>query len=245
MRALQFIFQNFLYKATALVLAVALWASAQGFRADELRLNLDVVPQALPEGIVVIGQDPKRISVLLEGSRWALREAEEELKSYPISLAGAEPGEVRFEINASRLNLPRGARVVDNSRPEVRIRLDEIAEQSVRVDPQTSGQLPEGFRLDGVVADPGVVQLVGAKTILARLREVATEPIPLRDLRESTRKQVEIVIGTPHVWLPEGGDPSVTVLVRVLPNQPAPAPEGAPPAEPGETEAQEPSPELG
>ena len=63
------IFNNFGYKLAALLIAFVLWAAVQGFRSEELNLDLPIVLEDIPEGVVVVAQSVTKINVKLEGSR--------------------------------------------------------------------------------------------------------------------------------------------------------------------------------
>ena len=229
-KALQFLFDNFVYKAIATVLAIALWASTQGFREEEVSVNIDVALESTPPGVVVVSQSAKQINLRLVGSRWAVQRAEQDMEAYPISLLGAEPGELRIEVNPDRVRPPRGAKVVTWSPSDVLLKLDEVTEQPIRVRVETMGELPKGLRLEGIEVEPSIVDVRGARTVLARLREVGTSPIRLPDITASSERELDLVIGSPYAWLAKDEVQKVRVLVRVARVAPEPEAEAAPDA---------------
>jgi hypothetical protein len=220
-KLLRALFHNFLYKLVALVVAVVLWSATQGFRAVEASVDLDIEFENQPSNLVIVGQPTREVNFKIAGSRWAVRRAVQTLKKYPISLEGAEPGrDLPFKIDPERFSLPRGAKVLANSPSSVSVRLDEIVEKAVRVRVDPAGELPQGLKLEGIEVDPSVVTLLGARTVMNSLREVATEPVDLAEFPTTGSRQVPLVI-VRNVWPADQKNATVRVLVRVVPDRPA------------------------
>lgn len=219
MRLLHLLFRNFLYKVVALVVAIVLWAATQGFRSVDASVDLAVTFEDQPDELVVISQSAREVNLRLVGSRWAVRRAAQQMELYPVSLQGAAPGEIRFQIEPSRFPLPRGAEVSAWSPSNISVKLDEVIEKSVRVSADVGGDLAEGFQLEGVEVDPPVVALRGASSILSRLREVSTDRIDLADVRETRSFEVPLVMGRTNIWRAQDDESPIRVLVRVVPEE--------------------------
>ena len=127
------IFNNILYKGVALLLAVALWSIAQGFRDIERSIDIPVSLEGTPEDVVVVAQSSSEINLLVSGSRAAVRRAERQLVRYPISLDGIRPGEARFAVVLDRLDVPRGARISARSPSSVALSLGNSPRGPLRV----------------------------------------------------------------------------------------------------------------
>ena len=210
-----FLFNNLSLKLASLLVAYVLWAAAQGFQSVELSLDLPITFTETPESVVVVAQSVTEVNLSLRGSRAALRSVEEELKAFAISLVGLEPGTREFVIDAQSLPLPRGAEVVARSPSRVEIRLDSVIRKHVRVRADLVGEVPEGYRLEGVDVVPRQIMLEGARGILRRMREVPTRSIDLSELKETTQQQVPLVLDSGRVWrADERGEP-VQVEVRI------------------------------
>ena len=216
MRLVGLVFDNFLYKLVALVVAIVLWSATQGFRAVDASVDLEVEFQDQPSDLVIVGQPAREVNFKISGSRWAVHRAKT-LRKYSISLAGAKAGdEVPFKINPDRLDLPRGAKILAFSPSTIEVKLDAIVEKAVRVRADVTGELPPGLKLEGVEVEPSVVNLLGARTVLNSLREVTTEPLDLSEFRSTAPRQVPLVIGRNNVWPADQKNATVRVLVRVV-----------------------------
>ena len=138
-----------------------------------------------------------------------------------LDSAAVGPGRVRLGARLDAvaeplvLPLPRGAEVVARSPSRVEIRLDSVIRKHVRVRADLVGEVPEGYRLEGVDVVPRQIMLEGARGILRRMREVPTRSIDLSELKETTQQQVPLVLDSGRVWrADERGEP-VEVEVRI------------------------------
>jgi len=229
-KLIRLIVRNFMYKVVALVIAIVLWAATQGFRSVDESVDVALVFENQPKDLVVIGQSAREVNFKVVGSRWAVRRAEQELETYPVSLEGTAPGEIRFQVDPSRFSLPRGAEISAWSPSNVSIKLDGIIEKSVRVRADVSGELPVGFRLQGVEVEPSIVPLRGASSVLSRLREVPTQRVEIGDLRKTTSFDVPVMLTGSLVWPVSEPEAKIRVLVRVAP---VPKPDASPEEDPG------------
>ena len=64
---------NFLYKLAALLMAVVLWATAQGFQSEEQSIDLPIALVDVPEDLVVVDQSSEELNLRIAGSRAAVR----------------------------------------------------------------------------------------------------------------------------------------------------------------------------
>ena len=217
------IFDNLLYKVLAVMVAGVLWATAQGFRDDEMGLDLPIALEDVSDELVVVDQSAYEINVRIAGSRAALRQAERNLVRYAISLAGVKPGEARYSITTERIarSLPRGARISARSPSSVVVHVEPVVEKRVRVRADVAGELPEGLKLVEVRVDPTEVQLAGAKTEMRRLDHVVTERVDISELRETTTLETSLILGYSHVWRMEEDAQPVEVQIEIESEEPA------------------------
>lgn len=213
------IFDNLVYKVAALLVASVLWATAQGFRSVEQGLDLPIVLEHIPPELVSVEQSTHEVNLRIVGSRAALRQAEKHLLHYPLSLADIKPGESRFSVTTDRLSLPRGARISARSPSTIVIRAERVQAKRVKVLPDLSGELPEGFHIQEVRVEPSQVTLEGARSSIRRVREVMTDRIELGRMRETTTLETSLVLGYPHVWRQEEDRGPIRVHIDVVADQ--------------------------
>ena len=214
------IFNNFFYKVIALLIAVVLWSTAQGFRSVEQGLDLPIAIENVPPDLVVISRSVDEINVRIKGSLAAVRSAKKQLVHYPISLQGAKPGQRTYPVTDDRLSLPRGARILARSPSTVVLEIESVTTKRVPVRVDVVGEPPEGYRIASVSVEPAKVRLEGARKIVRQLREVVTDRVDVSRLRETTVQEVPLLLGVPYVWRAgeERGKPvRVEVHVERLP----------------------------
>jgi hypothetical protein len=216
------IFSNFGYKLAAVVIAFVLWAAVQGFRSEDLTLDLPIVLEDIPEGVVVVGQSVASINVKLAGSRAALRRLEEAPPRYPVSLAGHVAGEpAPFAIDREQLKEklspppPRGAEIEAHSPSMLIVELDSVIQKRVRVQADLVGEPPEGYSLASVSVVPSRLLLEGARGSLRATNEVVTDRIDLSALRESTEREVLPILDRPHIWRAESATEPIRVKIQI------------------------------
>lgn len=201
----------------ALVIAVFLWAVAQGSTDIRYSFDIPVEIHGVDESLVVTDQSASEVNVGVQGSRAALRNLDDKRMKYEIDVSNVKPGVAEFEVDLAGIELPRRARFVSHSPSRIQIRLERKGRKEVSVKPDIQGSPAEGFALTEVRVVPDRVWLAGARSHVMRVAEVQTEPIDVSDLRDSKEVQARLVLGSGTVW-PESKDP-VKVQIVVEPVQ--------------------------
>lgn len=218
---------NLGYKILALVIAVLLWVIAQGSSSIERGFDIPVEFSGIPDGLVLTEDSADVLNVRVLGSRAALRNLEPERMRYTVDVSGAKPGISEFEVDVSKLDIPRGARLVSRSPSRIEVTFERKASKVVRVRPDLDGEVPAGFVLSGVDVEPPRVRVTGPRPEVLRLGEVPTETIDVAGLTQDTVREVRLALGGGHIQL----DPQTTVKLHihvapvvVEPPAPPPAP---------------------
>ncbi|CAG0953713.1 hypothetical protein MYXO_00353 [Myxococcaceae bacterium] len=202
-------------KLLALVIAVFLWWVAQGTSSVERSYDLPIVARGSPEDLVLTEQSSEVMNVRIMGTRAMLRTFRPEALEYTIDVSGAKPGVSDYEIDASHLDLPRGARIVSRSPARIALTFEKRSSKQVPVRPDVEGTPAPGFEVDRVEVDPPRVRISGARSEVLRLGAVVTETIDVSGLAESTERDVRVSSGGGHVWVDSPG--LVKVRIRVVP----------------------------
>ena len=209
------IFENFRYKFVALLVAIVLWTAAQGVSDEEWSIDLPIVLEDIPEDLVVVDQSAHEINVRIQGSRAAVRTARQDLARFAVPLAGISSGETRLPLIADDLELGRGAKALASAPSTLIVKAESIESRNLTVIADVGGHLPEGFARLGVVIDPPLIEFSGARSAMARLREVPTEHIDISELRQTTTLPARLLLGVANVWRSDGGDGPVLVTVEI------------------------------
>jgi YbbR domain-containing protein len=222
-------FGNLGYQLLAVVIAIFLWVVARGSSSVERGFDIPVVLQGVPDDLVVVDQGADVVNVRVLGTRAALRNFDPQRLEYALDVSTSKPGEAAFEVDLSRFDLPRGARIVSRSPSRIGLTFDRRIAKMLKVRPDLEGTPPDGYRIDSITVDPPRVRIEGARSEVLRLTEVATETIDVSGATGPIEKEVRVSAGPGHVW----ADAPRVVKVRVdveaeTPPTPPPSPAPAP-----------------
>jgi YbbR domain-containing protein len=137
---------------------------------------------------------------------------------YVVDVSGAKIGRTVHEVDVSRLDPPRGVRIVSRSPAQIDARFEARGSKTVRIRHDLEGEPAAGFVLTSVEIDPPRVRLTGARSRVMRLSEVVTETIDVSGLEAPVERQVKLSLGSDHVWMEE--DEPVTVRIGIEPVEP-------------------------
>jgi YbbR domain-containing protein len=220
------VFANLGLKLLAVAIALFLWTVARGSSNVERGFDVPVTVHGMPEDLVVVEQSAEAVNLRVSGSMVALRNVAPEKYEYAIDVSGAKPGRADYEVDVTRFELPRGARVISRSPAEISLTFERRATRPVRVRADVEGRPAQGYRIERIEIVPPRVRITGARSEVLRLSEVVTEMIDVTGATGTLEREVRVSPGVGHVW---AEDPrTVTVRVRVEP-EPQPPPAASPP----------------
>ncbi|HCJ11078.1 MAG TPA: hypothetical protein DHW14_07935 [Clostridiales bacterium] len=157
-------------KVVAVLLAVFLWVQATAELNPVEQFTFDgigVVPESVPEGLVVMGNPrPAKVNIAVR-CRTRVRE---KLTSSDfaalVSLEGGHAGTYDYPVEVSA---PEGVELVEISPTTVSVTLEEVATAEVPVRVELAGTCPEGYAAGEVSVVPAVVTARGPVTAVSRV----------------------------------------------------------------------------
>jgi YbbR domain-containing protein len=215
---------NLRYKVVALLAALMLWGVSHTTSSIERGFDIPVLPEKVPDDLVVTDASSDAVNVRVRGARGALQRLAVAELDYSVDLTGARAGTTQHEVDLSRLDLPRGAQIVSRSPASLEFTLERKSTRSVKVRADVDGEPAPGFMLGEVVVEPARLRIAGARSEVLRLSEVLTETIDVAGADAALEKKVRAMPGGLHVWL--DGDELVAVRIAIVP---VPVPEPPPP----------------
>ena len=132
-------------------------------------------------------------------------------------MAGSKSGVTVHEVDDSRIELPRGARIVSRSPASIEIQFEKRGRKAVRVRPDLEGEPAAGFVVTNVSVEPARVWLTGARSAVLRLSEVVTETMAVAGLTESVEREARLSLGSEHVWMEKKVPVKVRIEIAPLP----------------------------
>src|SRR5262245_19201626 len=204
----------------SVAIALVLWGMAHGTSSIDRGVDIPVLFDGVPDDLVIIGQSVDKVNLRVLGSRAALRNVSSDRLEYRIDVGGAKPGHAVYEVDPTRIELPRGVRAVSRSPATIEVDLERRGRKTVGVRADLEGDVAPGYAVGAIEVDPPRVWLAGARGEVMRLAEVVTEPIDVSGLQEPVERKARLLLANEHVW-PEQDGP-VTVRISIEPrNGPA------------------------
>jgi YbbR domain-containing protein len=169
-------------KIVSLLLAIFLWFSINVSERDaEGTVELPLRVSSLGAGMIVTNQPAKPVAVTVRGPRTLLDGIDERRAQVALDLGDKGPGEVRIELAADmiRPKLPRRLKIVRIEPARVKVRVERLIHRRLPVKVELAGLPPLGYTAEATVT-PGEVDVSGPATKVDDLKEIKTEPVPLR-----------------------------------------------------------------
>ena len=153
--------KNLRYAVLAIAISLILWSIAHGSSSVERGYDIPVVFHDLPDTLVITDQSDREINIRVLGSRVALRNLSPSKMEYVVDVSGAKAGRTLHEVDVSRLDIPRGVRIVSRSPAQIEVRVEARGRRIVRIRPHLEGEPAECFVLTSVELEPTRVWLTG------------------------------------------------------------------------------------
>jgi len=198
------------------LIAIVLWGMAHGTTSKDRGFDIPIVFEGMPDELVITERSASTLNIRVLGNAAALRNVDPTRLEYRVDVSEAQPGPGVHEVDATLIDLPRGARILSRSPARVEFNFESRGRKSVRVRPEVEGEPAEGYYVVGLETEPRSVWLTGARREVLRLSEVTTETIQMDELTSSLEREVRLSLGSnEHVWPEEEG--SVTVRIEIAP----------------------------
>jgi DNA integrity scanning protein DisA with diadenylate cyclase activity len=212
-------------KFASLAAASLLWGIFV-FDVDTVERVVENVPveyRNLPQGWQVERIDPVAVQVRLTGPEPAFEELDP--ASLRVSLGQddyeVKPGLQQIEVQEHALNLPPGVELAPGDPPKIQLYLEQIVTLESAVKPWLVGQVPQAHRLGKVTVVPEKLRITIPSRFMQHARTLQTEPIHLKDARQSFTRDVEVEL-PPGASLIGRSTTRVNVTVEIVPLEPKP-----------------------
>ena len=201
-------------KLLSLAIAIVLWLLVTG-QNQPVTAHLNVQLNFIRPPALEISNDPPRtVDVMLTGSRNKLDDLSSLDLVATVDLTEQRAGERVLRLaDKAKITLPQGIKVDGYQPSAIPIRLEEVVDRQVNVEPKLEGKPADGYEVYSVYPNKGSVSVRGPESHVNSLQKVITESIWLGEHKESfTAKNVAIDVPDPKVDLLE---PVVNVNVEI------------------------------
>jgi len=186
--------ENFGLKIVAVALAVMTWVFVRTITSesrviDGVPLEIHVKP-----GMSVVQSGTETVTVTLSGTREDVRQVQRgELRAVlDLTHEGTIGKDLTVQLSPKMIKNPPRVRVVDVMPAQVTVRIDQMIEKELPVQPQMTGEPITGYSVERVLIHPQSIRMKGLKSQLDKLSGIETLPVDLTGRRASFREWVEI-----------------------------------------------------
>lgn len=142
--------------------------------------------------IIVMDTSVKTVSLDLSGSGRLLNSLIPGQVKVGIDLGSGEIGRNVYNIKSKNITLPPGVFLRNTTPSSVDIILDKLITKNVPVQADWIGTLSKGILISSVYFKPEIATISGPSLILDGISTVYTDKIPLEDIRESGKIDVNL-----------------------------------------------------
>ena len=201
-------------KLLSLAIAIVLWLLVTG-QNQPVTAHVNVQLNFIrPQSLEISNDPPRTVDVMLTGSRNKLDDLTSLDLVATVDISDQRAGERVLRLaDKAQLTLPQGIKVDGFQPSAIPIRLEEMVDRQIAVEPKLEGKPGDGFEVYAVYPNKGSVAVRGPASRVNALQKVATESIYLAGQKESfTASNVALDISDPKVDLLE---PMVNVNVEI------------------------------
>lgn len=201
-------------KLLSLGIAVILWLLVTG-QNQPVTAHVNVQLNFIrPPSLEISNDPPRTVDVMLTGSRNKLDDLTSLDLVATVDLSDQRSGERVLRLaDKAQIVLPQGIKVDGFQPSAIPIRLEEVIERQITVEPKLEGQPAPGFEVYSVYPNKGSVAVRGPASRVNKIQKIATESISLTGHKESfTASNVALDVPDPKVDLLE---PMVNIAVEI------------------------------
>ncbi|HEX3252237.1 MAG TPA: CdaR family protein [Pyrinomonadaceae bacterium] len=201
-------------KLLSLAIAIVLWLLVTG-QNQPVTAHMNVQLNFIrPQSLEISNDPPRTVDVMLTGSRNKLDDLTSLDLVATVDISDQHSGEHVLRLaDRAQISLPQGIKVDAYQPSAIPIRLEEIVDRQVPVEPKLEGRPDDGFEVYGVYPSKGSVTVRGPASRVNSLQKVLTESIWMAGHKESfTAQNVAVDVQDPKVDLIE---PVINVNVEI------------------------------
>ena len=200
-------------KLLSLAIAIVLWLLVTG-QNQPVTAHLNVQLNFIrPQALEISNDPPRTVDVMLTGSRNKLDDLTSLDLVATVDLSDQHAGERVLRLaDKAVMPLPQGIKVDGFQPSAIPVRLEEIVERQVPIEPKLDGKPVDGFEVYGVYPNKGSVTVRGPASRVNALQKVSTETIWVADHKDSFTANVAIDVQDPKIDLLE---PVITARIDI------------------------------
>jgi hypothetical protein len=194
-------FEDWAMKLAALVITLALWLGVTGLSTPTTQ-RLTGVPLSLrySNNTEVTNSPTQEVDIVITGDKRKIAQVNKNDLVVSLDISDVQPGDrvVSLDPETVNISLPPGIKLDEIYPNRIPVRVEAVDEKDISVNPQTEGDLPEGYEIYEQTVVPAKVRVRGPASFIKSLDFVSTEPIDLSGRTyDFNAKQVPITVSNP------------------------------------------------
>ena len=189
-------------KLVALLIAIALWVGVTGLSSPTVKRFTVTLRPSAANNVEVTNQLIQDVDVVLTGDKRDLDRLNPADLTAVLDLTDIPPGSRVVSLSPSNVyvNLPQGMKLTEVQPGRIAVDLEVVEEKEVGVDPNVTGNPPDGFEVYSATAVPARIRVRAPSSIFASLDTITTDPVDVTGKKDGfTMRQVAVRSSTPKV----------------------------------------------
>lgn len=186
------IFSDIGLKTLSVAIAVSLWFFVTYRGQSEMVIDVPLEFKNIPKNLELLRQTVKKVSLNISGHERLLKALRPMDVRVFVDLSNAKKGETVYYLDKDNIVIPRTIKVLRIEPTSVKATLDESTSRIVPVRAYLIGSTEAGYKVKSIDVRPSSVEIEGAKTEVARIALLRTEPIDITGIDSNMVQNVRI-----------------------------------------------------
>ncbi len=192
MKAKEMLVGNMGFKLLSIAIAVSLWFFITYRGQSETTVESQLEFKNMPQGLEILKQNIKKVTVNIRGHESVLGSLKPADVRVMVDLSNGKKGEASFYFDTNDVKIPANVKILRTEPTFVRVTLDESVSRDIEIKPYVVGQPAKGYEVYKMTVNPAVVTVEGAKTEMARLSILRTEPLDITGLDTNISQNIRV-----------------------------------------------------
>lgn len=179
------LFKNWIPKLTCLAIAIGLWFWVSIQQTGEVQFEVPVEFTNVPPNLVVADQNPRNVTVTLQGPKKTLFSTDSSNIYARVDLSGYESGTKVFWSSEINLESPKNLRVYSVTPRKIEVRLTRRSEKTLPVQPTVQAGPPEGMEYK-ISVKPETATVYGPSDTIRDMESLSLKAINLSEKSPDT-----------------------------------------------------------
>jgi YbbR domain-containing protein len=195
--------RNWILKLISFLAALVLWLSLTPKERifSEKTLTIPLELYNIPAEMELVEKPPATVDVKIRAPKSLIAQITPANVHAVLNLEKGRLDQKEYPLNESMISIPPGAAVKDIYPSQVNLKFEGTKEIMLDVEPNITGEVKEGLRIEAVRVTPPQVLIKGPASKVKDKNKVRTSPIDISGLSQSAEYEAVLIPPNPEVRL--------------------------------------------